>query len=90
MFCHYQLYQKIMAQAYDKKFRPRVLQKEDLVLILHLPREDRSKWAPNYRDLYMVKKAFSRRALMLDRMDGKDLARPVNSDSITIYYVSYI
>jgi hypothetical protein len=36
----------------------------------------------------MVKKAFLGGALLLSRMDGEDLVRPVNSDSIKKYYAS--
>jgi len=36
--------------------------------------------------LYVVKKAFSRGALRLSRIDGEDLVRPVNSDSVKRYY----
>jgi hypothetical protein len=77
-----------MAKSYDKKVRPQGFQEGDLVLktILRLPGEDQSKWAPNYDGPYMVKKAFSRGALLLSRMDGEDLVRPVNSDSIKKYY----
>ncbi|XP_052312432.1 uncharacterized protein LOC112328962 [Populus trichocarpa] len=87
--CHHQLYQKRMAKAYDKKVRPRLFQEGDLVLkkILPLPGDDQSKWAPNYEGPYVVKKAFSGGALKLARMDGEDLARPVNSDSVKRYYV---
>jgi hypothetical protein len=35
---------------------------------------------------YVVNKAFSEGALKLARMDGGDLARPVNSDSVKRYY----
>jgi hypothetical protein len=86
--CHHQLYQKRMAKAYDKKVRPRLFQEGDLVLkkILSLPGDDQSKWAPNYEGPYVVKKAFSGGALKLARMDGEDLARPVNSDSVKRYY----
>ncbi|KAL9381688.1 hypothetical protein Peur_024723 [Populus x canadensis] len=81
-----------MAKAYDKKVRPRLFQEGDLVLkkILSLsrslPGEDQSKWAPNYEGPYVVKKAFYGGALKLARMDGGDLARPVNSDSVKRYY----
>jgi hypothetical protein len=34
----------------------------------------------------VVKKAFSRGALLLSRMDGEDLVRLVNSDSVRKYY----
>jgi hypothetical protein len=54
---------------------------------LSLPGEDQSKWAPNYEGPYVVKKAFSGGALKLSRMDGENLARPVNSDSVKRYYV---
>jgi hypothetical protein len=86
---HHQLYQKRMAKAYDKKVRPRVFQKGDLVLkkLLSLPGEDHNKWALNYEGPYIVKKAFSGGALKLSRMDGEDLARPVNFDSVKRYYV---
>jgi len=36
----------------------------------------------------VVKKAFSGRALLLSRIDGEDLVRPMNSDSIKKYYAS--
>jgi len=85
--CHHQLYQKRMAKAYDKKVRSRVFQEGGLVLkkLLSLPREDQSKWAPNYEGPYVVKKASSGGALKLSRMDGEDLAKPVNSDSVKRY-----
>jgi hypothetical protein len=39
---------------------------------------------PNNEGPYVVKKAFSRGALFLCRMDGEDLVRLVNADSIKI------
>ena len=83
--CHHQLYQRRMAKAYDRKVRPKEFKEGDLVLrkILPLPSEDRSKWAPNYnKGPYVVKKAFSGGALLLTRMEGDDLSRPMNSDSV--------
>ena len=87
--CHHQLYQRRMVKAYDRKVRPREFKEGDLVLrkILPLQSEDQSKWAPNYEGPYVVKKTFSRGALLLTRMDGDDLSRPVNSDSVKKYYV---
>jgi hypothetical protein len=86
--CHHQLYQRRMAKAYDRKVQPREFKERDLVLrkILSLPGEDRSKWAPNYEGPYIVKKVFLGGALMLTRMDGEDVVRPVNSDSVKKYY----
>ena len=86
--CHHHLYQRRMAKSYDKKVRPRGFHEGDLVLkkILPLPGKDQSKWAPNCEGPYVVKKAFSGGALLLSRMDGEDLVRPVNSDSVRKYY----
>jgi hypothetical protein len=77
-----------MAKAYDKKVRPVEFKEGDLVLrkILLLPGEDRSKWTPNYESPYIVNKVFFRGALILTRMDGEDVVRPVNSNSIKKYY----
>jgi len=43
---------------------------------------------PNNKGPYVVKKAFSGGALFLSRMDGEDLVRPMNADSIKKYYAS--
>ena len=71
--CHGQLYQKRMMRAHDKKIRPRQFWKGELVLKRILPnRQDPcGKWSPNWEGPYVVKKAFSREALILIEMDGK-------------------
>ena len=42
----------------------------------------------NNKGPYMVKKAFSGGVLLLSRMDGEDLVRLVNPDSMKKYYAS--
>jgi len=54
--------------------------------ILPLPGENQSKWTPNYEGPDVVKKAFLGGALLLSRMDGEDLVRLVNFDSVKKYY----
>ena len=58
--CHGQLYQKQMKKAFNKKVRPRVFNKGDLVLkkimLSHL--DSRGKWTPNYESPYVVKTTF--------------------------------
>jgi len=56
--------------------------------ILPLLGEYQSKWAPNNEGLYVVKKTFSRGDLLLSRMDGEDLVKLINVDSIKKYYAS--
>ena len=44
------------------------------------------KWAPHYEGSFVVKRAFSRGALVLTNMDGEELPSPVNSDVVKLYY----
>ncbi|RDY06368.1 hypothetical protein CR513_09656, partial [Mucuna pruriens] len=55
------LYQKRVKKAFDKKVRPRIFKKRDMVLKRVLPnlKDSRGKWAPNYEGPYVVKQAFS-------------------------------
>ena len=82
--CHGQLYQCRIEQAFNKKVRPRVFEKGDLVLKKRnqaMP-DHRGKFAPTYEGLYVVKKAFSEGALILANMDRNDFNMPNNSDTI--------
>lgn len=58
--CHGQYYQRQIAQAYDKKVKPRFFQEADLVLkkILHFKEDPCGKFQPNYGGPYVVKKVF--------------------------------
>jgi len=60
----------------------------DLVLKrIFLNQEDnRGKWAPVYEGLYVVKHAFSGRALLLVDTEGQELGKPINSDTVKKYY----
>ncbi|RDX85486.1 hypothetical protein CR513_33325, partial [Mucuna pruriens] len=86
--CHGQLYQQRIKRAFDKKVKPRVFQKGDMVLKKVLPniKDQRGKWAPNYEGPYMVKQAFSKAALILTNADSQDLKYPVNVDSVRMSY----
>ena len=77
-----------MIRGHDKKIHPREFREGDLVLrkILPIQKDFRGKWMPNWEGPYVVKKAFSRGALILTEMDGKELSNPVNSDSVKGYY----
>ena len=77
-----------MMRAHDKKVRPRQFREGDLVLKKILPnqQDQRGKWTPNWDGPYVVKKVFSRGALILIEMDGNDLPSPINSDAMKKYY----
>ncbi|RDY09165.1 hypothetical protein CR513_06508, partial [Mucuna pruriens] len=65
--CHDQLYQNRIKNAFDKKARPRIFNEGDMMLKKILPKikDQRGKWAPNYEEPYVVKRAFSSGALIL-------------------------
>jgi len=87
--CHRQLYQNRMKKAFDKKVRPQELCEGDLVVkkIISVQKDHRGKWMPNYEGPYVVKKVFSRGALILTRMDGEELPLLVNYDVVKKFYV---
>ena len=57
-----------------------------LKMILPNQQDPREKWVPNWEGLYVVKKVFSREALILAEMDGNDLPNPTNVDAIKKNY----
>ena len=88
VMCHGQLYQCRAKRAFKEKFRPRVFEEGDLVLKKHnqaMP-DHRQKFAPTYEGPYVVKKAFSRGALILADMDGHDFNMPTNSNAVIRYF----
>ena len=54
--------------------------------MFHAVKDNRGKWAPNYKGPFVVKRAFSGGALILTNMDGEELPLPVNFDVIKRYY----
>ena len=44
------------------------------------------KWSPYWEGLYIVKKTFSERALILAEMDEKEFSSPINTDIVNNYY----
>jgi len=86
--CHRQLYQSRMKQAFDKRVHPHEFKEGDLVVksIKSFQPDPRSKWTPNYKGPYVVKRAFSGGALILTTIDADQLPRPVNSDAVKKYF----
>ncbi|RDX90994.1 hypothetical protein CR513_27085, partial [Mucuna pruriens] len=71
-----------------RKVRPHSFNEGDLVLRKMLPnaRDQRGKWAPNYEGPYEVKRAFSKRALVLADSKGQKLKHPINADVVKLFY----
>ena len=77
-----------MKNAFDKKVCPCKFRERDLVLkkVSQAQKDHRGKWAPNYEGPFVLKKVFSRGALLLASMDGEELPSPMNSDIVKQYY----
>ena len=73
-----------MKNAFDKKVRPCKFSEGDLVLkkVSQAQKDHKGKWAPNYEGPFIVKKAFSRGALLLASMDNEEFPSPINSDIV--------
>ncbi|RDX62834.1 Gypsy retrotransposon integrase-like protein 1, partial [Mucuna pruriens] len=77
--CHGQLYQKRVKRAFDKKVKPRIFQKGDMVLKKVLPnlKDPRGKWTPNYEGLYVMRSEYSTLEMLPEcTVKVKTLARP--------------
>ena len=81
---HGRLYQSQVKNAFDKKVRPCKFSEGDLVLkkVSQAQKDHKGKWAPNYEGPFIVKKAFSRGALLLASMDNEEFHSPINSDIV--------
>ncbi|RDX85756.1 hypothetical protein CR513_33003, partial [Mucuna pruriens] len=77
-----------MPQTAIPEVRPRVFKEGDLVLRKILPntRDQRGKWAPNYKGSYVVKHLFSSEALMLADFERQELKHLVNVDEVKLFY----
>ncbi|RDX63345.1 Retrovirus-related Pol polyprotein, partial [Mucuna pruriens] len=82
------LAEKRVKNAFDKKVKPRVFTKGDMVLKKVLPntKDLRGKWAPKYEGPYVVKHAFCGGALTLTDAEGRNLRHLVNADSVKIFF----
>jgi len=81
---HGRLYQSWVKNAFDIKVRPHKFNEGDLVLkkVSQAQKDHRGKWALNYEGPFIMKKAFSRGALVLASMDDEEYPLPVNSDIV--------
>ena len=77
-----------MRKAFNKRVRPQCYKPGDLVLKRTiLPQGDpRVKWVPTYEGPFVVRKVFSRGAMMLTTMDGEYFPLPVNADVVKKYF----
>ncbi|XP_075103529.1 uncharacterized protein LOC142178100 [Nicotiana tabacum] len=86
--CHGHLYHNRMASAFNKRVKPRQFTPRQLVLKKIFSHQEEAKWkfAPNWQGPYVVHQERSGRALILAEMDGRFSTKPINSDTVKIYY----
>ena len=81
---HFHLYQKRIAQAYNKKIKPDKIKEGDLVLKLTRPimTNPRGKFKPNWEGPYLAKKLFSKEATILSDLEGNKFREPINLEKL--------
>ena len=86
---HGQLYDKRMAQAYNKRVHPRHFEEGQLVLRHIFPHhaETKGKFSPNWRGPFVVKRVLPNGALYLADIEGKVTETVVNADAVKRYYI---
>ena len=86
--CHGQAYQRRVAKSFNQKMKPRNCKIEDLVAkkVIFNNSNLRGKFTPNYEGPYIVKKVLPRGTMILVNMTGIELAYPINTDTVKIFY----
>ena len=83
------MYQRRIAQAYDKKIKPENIKERDLALKLTRPimTDPRGKFKPNWEGPFLVKKLFSKGATILSDLEGNEFREPINLDKLKKYFL---
>ncbi|XP_075097939.1 uncharacterized protein LOC142175256 [Nicotiana tabacum] len=86
--CHGQLYHNRMANAFNKRVKPRQFTPGQLVLKKTFPHQEeaKGKFAPNWQGPYVVHKELFGGALILAETNGRVSTKPINLDAIKRYY----
>ena len=84
-----QLYQRRIAQAFNKKVKISKFQEGDLVLkqARLVPFDPKGKFKQNQDGPYLVKKIFPKGAVILSDLKGNEFTEPINLDRLKKYYV---
>ena len=85
---HGRLYQRRVKNVFDKKVCSHNFNEGDLVLkkVSQALKDNRGKWAPNYEEPFIMKKAFLGGAPVLASMDDEEFPSPMNADIVKRYY----
>ena len=84
-----QLYQRRIAQAFNKKVKISKFQEGDLVLkqARSVPFDPRGKFKPNWEGPYLVKKILPKGIVRMSDLEGNEFSEPMNLDRLKKYYV---
>ena len=84
-----QLYQRRIAQAFNKKVKVNNIREGDLVLkqARSVPFDPRGKFKPNWEGPYLIKKILPKGAVKLSDLDGNEFLEHMNLDILKKYYV---
>ena len=82
-------YKRKMARAFQKRVKPRPLQRGDLVLriLKGLAGDPRGKFRPTWSGPYIIRELTPEGAAWLTDLDGNQFSEPTNVDQLKKYYV---
>ena len=85
----FQLYQKRIARAYNRKIKPGKIKEGDLVLKLIKPimTDPRDKFKLNWEGPYLVKRMFSKSAAIVSDLEGNEFIEPISMDKLKKYFL---
>ena len=86
---HIQAYQRKMARSFKKRVKPRLLQRDDLVLrvLKGLVTNPRGKFRPNWSGPYIIRQLTSEGAAWLMDLDENQFSEPTNVDQLRKFYI---
>ena len=86
---HTQIYQRMIARAFNKKVKPGKIKSGDMILkqsraIMFDPR---GKFRPNWEGPYLVKTVLHKGATRISDLEENEFTEPVNLDRLKKYYL---
>ena len=86
---HTQIYQRMIARAFNKKIKPRKIKAGDMILkqskvIVFDPRD---KFRLNWEGPYLVRTILPKGATKISDLEGNEFKEPVNLDRLKKYYL---
>ena len=84
-----QIYQRMIARAFNKKVKPGKIKAGDMVLKQSkaIVFDPRGKFRPNWEGPYLVKTILSKGVTRISDLEGNEFTKQINLDHLKKYYL---